>query len=473
MSVHKISYFYFFNIIVTSFTMAEVIRIKKGLDIKMKGQAEKIYVKAPRAKTYAVKPVDFQEFTPKIIPKLCDPVKVGTPIFYDKYNPEIKFPSPVSGTLLEIKRGERRRIIEVVVEDDGKDTPEKFLQGDPEDLDRDKIVENLLESGLWPMIKQRPYSIIARPDKKPKSIFISAFDTAPLAPDYDFVLKDMEEDFQWGVNVLRKLNEGKVYLGLDGRFPSVKTLTSIKGVEVNHFKGPHPAGNVGIHIHRLDPINKGEVVWTVKPQDVVAIGRLFRYGRYDPSIVVALTGSQVEKPLYYKTIRGTGVAPLLEGKLKEGDNRVISGNVLNGLQIDAAQGHLGFSDAQLTVIPEGNYFEMFGWIMPGLKKMSASRSFMSTWLAPNKKFELDTNYHGGERAFVMTGEYEKVLPMDIYPVQLLKAILVNDIDLMEELGIYEVDEEDLALCEFVCTSKTPVTKILRSGLKNLRSEMEG
>ena len=472
MPVHKISYFYLF-ITVTSFTMAEVIKIKKGLDIQMKGQAEKIYAKAPRAETYAVKPMDFQELTPKIIPKLCDPVKVGTPIFYDKYNPEIKFTSPVSGTLKEIKRGERRRIIEVVVEDDGKDTAEKFLQGDPADLTREQIVENLLESGLWPMIRQRPYSIIARRDRKPKSIFISAFDTAPLAPDYDFVLKDMEEDFQWGVNVLGKLTEGKIFLGLDGRYPSVQTLNSIKGVVINRFKGPHPAGNVGIQIHKLDPINKGEVVWTVRPQDVVTIGKLFKNGRYDPSIVVALTGSRVEKPLYYKTIRGTAVAPLLEGKMMEGENRVISGNVLNGLKIDPAEGHVGFSDAHITVIPEGNYYEMFGWIMPGLKKMSASRSFMSTWLTPNQKFDLDTNYHGGERAFVMTGEYDKVLPMDIFPVHLLKAIMVNDIDLMEELGIYEVDEEDLALCEFVCTSKTPVTKILRQGLKNLRSEMEG
>ena len=473
MPVHKISYFYFLNLIVTSFTMAEVIKIKRGLDIKMTGRAEKIYKKAPKAKTYAIRPVDWQELTPKIIPKLCDPVKVGTPIFFDKYNPEIKFSSPVSGTLQEIKRGERRRIIEVVLEDDGKDTPEKFLQGDPAGLSRDKIVENLLESGLWTMIRQRPYSIIARPDKPPRSIFISAFDTAPLAPDYDFIMKDMEEDFQWGVNVLKRLTEGKIYLGLNGRYPSVKTLTSIEGVEINRFKGPHPAGNVGIQIHKIDPVNKGDVVWTVKPQDVVTIGRLFKTGRFDPGIVVAVTGSQVAKPLYYKTIRGTAVAPLLEGKLKEGENRVITGNVLNGLKIDAAEGHVGFSDAQITVIPEGNYYEMFGWIKPGLKKFSASRSYMSTWLTPNKRFALDTNYHGGERAYVMTGEYEKVLPMDIYPVQLIKSIMINDIDQMEELGIYEVDEEDLALCEFICTSKIPVTRILRDGLKNLRSEMEG
>ncbi|MCP4309788.1 MAG: Na(+)-translocating NADH-quinone reductase subunit A [Bacteroidetes bacterium] len=452
--------------------MTEVIKIKKGLDINMNGEAEKIYVKAPRAKTYAVKPADWHGLTPKIIPKLCDQVKVGTPIFYDKYHPEIKFTSPVSGILSVINRGDRRRIVEVVVEDDGKDTREKFLQGDPSTLSKEQIVENLLNSGLWPVIRRRPYTVIARPDETPKSIFISAFDTSPLAPDFEFIMKDSEEDFQWGVNALKMLTKGKVHLNLDGRYPSVRTLGSVEGVEINRFKGPHPAGNVGVQIYNLDPINKGEVVWVVQPQDVVAIGRLFKKGEYDPSVVVALTGERVEKPQYYKTIRGMAVAPLLEKQLKEGDNRVISGSVLNGKQIHAEEGYVGFLDSQLTVIPEGNFHELFGWILPGFKKLSVSRSFASTWLTPKRKFSLNTNYHGGERAFVMTGEYEKVLPMDIYPVQLLKSILVNDIDKMEQLGIYELDEEDLALCEFVCTSKTPVTKILRDGLRSLRKEME-
>ena len=452
--------------------MAELIKIKKGLDIKMNGQAELIYVKAPRALTYAIKPGDWHGLTPKIIPKLCDEVKVGTPIFYDKYHPEIKFCSPVSGILSSINRGDRRRIVEVVIEDNGKDTAETFKQGDPAGMKREEIVENLLNSGLWPMIRRRPYTVIAKTDEVPKSIFISAFDTAPMAPDYDFLLKDSVEDFQWGINTLKQLTEGKVHLNLDGRYPSVKTLSSVEGVEVNHFKGPHPAGNVGIQIHKLDPINKGEVVWVVQPQDVITIGRLFKTGKYDPSVVVALTGARVEKPKYYRTIRGTAVAPILENQLKEEDNRVISGNVLNGKKIDAETGYVGFSDSQLTVIREGNYHELFGWMMPGFKKMSVSRSFASRWLTPNRKFDMDTNYHGGHRAFVMTGEYEKVLPMDIYPMQLLKAILVNDIDKMEQLGIYEIDEEDLALCEFVCTSKTPVTKIVRDGLRAMRKEME-
>jgi Na+-transporting NADH:ubiquinone oxidoreductase subunit A len=385
----------------------------------------------------------------------------------------VKFTPPVSGILSSINRGERRRIIEVVIEDDGKDTAETFQKGDPTTMKREQIVENLLSSGLWPAIRQRPYTVIANPEQQPKSIFISAFDTAPLAPDMDFVLKDMEDDFQWGVNVLKQLTEGKVHLNLDGRFPSVRTLSNIKSVEINRFKGPHPAGNVGIQIYNLDPINKGEVVWVVQPQDVVAIGRLFRNGKYDPSVIVALTGSRVEKPQYYKTIRGISVSSLLENQLKEGENRVISGSVLNGKKIEAETGYVGFFDSQVTVIPEGNYYEMFGWMMPGFKKLSVSRSFASTWLTPNRKFELDTNYHGGERAYVMTGEYEKVLPMDIYPMQLIKSILVKDIDKMEQLGIYELDEEDMALCEFVCTSKTPVTKILRSGLNAMRKEMEG
>ncbi len=452
--------------------MADVIKIKKGLDININGQAEKMYVKAPRAKTFAIKPSDWHGLTPKIIPKLCETVKVGTPIFYDKYHPAIKFTSPVSGILLSINRGDRRRIVEVVIEDDGKDTPETFLQDEPVNLKREQIVENLLESGLWPVIRRRPYTVIARPDEQPKSIFISAFDTAPLAPDYDFLLKDLEDDFQWGVNALNQLTEGKVYMNLDGRYPSIRTLGSISGVEINRFNGPHPVGNVGVQIHNLDPINKGEVVWTVQPQDVVAIGRLFKTGKYDPSVVVALTGSRVEKPIYLRTIRGTAVAPLIENKLMDGENRVISGNVLDGSKIDAAEGYVGFLDSQITVIPEGNYFEMFGWVLPGFKKFSMSRSFASTLLSRGKKFDMDTNYHGGERPFVLTGEYEKVVPMDIYPVQLLKSILVNDIDKMEQLGIYEVDEEDFALCEVICASKVPVTKILRDGLRSLRREME-
>jgi Na+-transporting NADH:ubiquinone oxidoreductase subunit A len=427
-------------------------------------------MKAPRSKMYAVKPVDFHGLTPKIVKKPCEEVKVGTTIFYDKYRPEIKYSSPVSGIIQKIVRGERRRIIEILIEDDGKDTAETFKEGDPSSMSREQVKENLIESGLWPAILQRPYGIVASPADVPRDIFISGFDTAPLAPDYDFIMQDSEQEFQTGINALRQLTDGKIHLGLDARYPAAKAYTSAKNVVRHYFKGPHPAGNVGIQIHRIAPINKGEKVWTVKPQDVVSIGRLFQTGKYDPNVIVALCGSEVIKPVYYKMIRGAEISPIIKDNLKQENVRIISGNVLTGKKI-APEGYVGFSDAQVTVIPEGDYYEMFGWITPGLKKFSVSRSFFS-WLTPSREYVLDTNLHGGERAFVMTGEYEKVFPMDIYPVALLKSIIIEDIDKMEQLGIYEVIEEDMALCEFVCTSKTPVQSILRSGLRMVRKEFE-
>ncbi len=450
--------------------MSEVIKIRKGLDIKLKGKADKIFIKAPRSKTYSVKPVDFPSLTPKIVAKPCVEVKVGSTLFYDKYRPEIKFVSPVSGIVQKIVRGERRRIIAIVVEDDGKDAAESFKKGDPGKMSREEIIENLLESGLWPTIKQRPYGVVASPKDTPKAIFISGFDSAPLAPDYDFIMKDHENEFQAGIDALAKLTDGKIHLGLDAAYPAAKAYENARNVERHYFKGPHPAGNVGIQIHKISPINKGEKAWTLKPYDVVAIGKLFMTGKYDPNTIVALCGSEVEKPVYYKLIRGAEVETIVRDNLKQENVRMISGNVLTGRKI-SMEGHIGFSDNQVTVIPEGDYYEMFGWITPGLKKFSVSRSYFS-WLMPNKEYVLDTNVHGGERAFVMTGEYEKVLPMDIYPVQLLKSILVEDIDKMEQLGIYEVIEEDLALCEFVCTSKTPVQQILNKGLNLLRKELE-
>jgi Na+-transporting NADH:ubiquinone oxidoreductase subunit A len=450
--------------------MSEVIKIRRGLDIKLKGKADKIFIKAPRSKTYSVKPVDFTSLTPKIVAKPCAEVKVGSTLFYDKYHPEIKYASPVSGIVQKIVRGERRRIIAIIVEDDGKDTAETFKQGDPSSMSREQIVENLLESGLWPTIKQRPNGVVASPKDEPKAIFISGFDTAPLASDYDYIMKETEKEFQVGINALAKLTDGKIHLGLDARYPAAKAYENAKNVERHYFKGPHPIGNVGIQIHKISPVNKGEKVWTIKPFDVVTIGRLFLTGKYDPSTIVALCGSEVEKPVYYKLIRGAEVETIVRDNLKQDNVRMISGNVLTGRKI-SMEGHIGYSDNQVTVIPEGDYYEMFGWITPGLKKFSVSRSFFS-WLTPNKEYRLDTNLHGGERAFVMTGEYEKVFPMDIYPVPLLKSIMVEDIDKMEQLGIYEVIEEDMALCEFVCTSKTPVQSILRNGLTMLRKELE-
>ncbi|MGC9344488.1 MAG: Na(+)-translocating NADH-quinone reductase subunit A, partial [Bacteroidales bacterium] len=366
--------------------------------------------------------------------------------------------------------GERRKILEVVVEAASEDSFEKFKVADPKDMERDKIIEVLKESGLWPMFRQRPYDIIANSSKSPKAIFISGFDSSPLAPDIDFIVKDFQQEFQKGIDVISRLTEGKVHLSVNADYPPSKTYSEAKGVELHQFSGPHPAGNPGIQIHHIDPVNKGEYVWYIRPQDVIGIGKFFTDGQIDNSTVVALTGSEVKKPVYYKMIRGAAVSSILSDNVNEGNLRIISGNVLTGEALTKV-GHLGFYDHMVTVIPEGDYYEFLGWALPGFDKFSHSRTFFS-WLRPNKEFRLDTNLHGGTRAFVMSGEYDKVFPMDILPVHLLKAILVEDIDKMEQLGIYEVAEEDMALCEFVCTSKTEVQKILRSGLDLMKKETE-
>ncbi len=451
--------------------MPKVIKIKKGLDIKLKGAAEKVCVSADKANLFAVKPPDFVGLTPKMLVKPEEVVKAGTPLFFDKYHPEVKFTSPVSGVVKSVNRGERRRILEVVVEAAEKQEFVSFEKGDPASMTSEKIKETLLESGLWPTLVQRPYGITADPSVKPKAIYISGFDSAPLAPDYDLILKDEDKSFASGIEVLKKLTEGKVHLGLKSGYPVSNSFADLAGVEYHYFTGPHPAGNVGIQINHINPINKGDIIWTINPQHVCLLGRLFEEGKYVAEIVVALAGSLVDKPKYYRTQMGSAIGSIVEGKLGDSElaPRIISGNVLTGNKL-AKDGYLGFFDSLVSVIPEGNYYELFGWALPGLKKFSNSRTFLS-WLRPNKKWDIDTNLKGGKRAFVMTGEYEKVLPMDILPVHLLKAILVEDIDKMEQLGIYEVLEEDLALCEFVCTTKNDVQDILRKGLDLMRREM--
>jgi len=324
---------------------------------------------------------------------------------------------------------------------------------------------------LWPLIRQRPFGTIAKPTEIPKSIFISSFDTNPLAPDIDFIMQEgNQETFQTGLNALLKLTNGKTHLNINGSKEASSIFSNSKGVIINKFSGPHPAGNVGVQIHHLDPVNKGEVVWYVNPQDVLVIGKLFSEGRYDASRIIALTGSQVSNPKYYKTIIGSSVKSIIgDGGLKAGENRIISGNVLSGSQIQE-DGFLGYYDTQITVIPEGHESEFMGWLAPGLEKFSMSRTFFS-WLNSKKKYNLNTNLHGEERPFVVTGQYEKVFPMDIYPVQLLKSILIEDIEMMEQLGIYEVVEEDFALCEFVCTSKIKSQEIIRRGIDIIQKEL--
>jgi Na+-transporting NADH:ubiquinone oxidoreductase subunit A len=448
--------------------MSNVIKIRKGLNIKLKGKAEKILVKAGTSDIYAVKPTDFHGLTPKMLVKEGEPVQTGTPLFMDKNRPEVLFASPVSGTVEAVVRGEKRCILEVLVRADGKNLSEDFSKAKPTNLTKEAITGYLLAGGVWPFIRQRPYAIIANPQDTPKSIFISCFDTAPLAPDYDYIFQNIDPDFQTGIDTLAKLTSGKVHLCVHTDYPPAANFAKAKNVEIHEFSGPHPASNVGVQIHHIDPVNKGEVVWYVNPQDVLVIGRLMNKAEYDVSKTVVLCGSQINNPRYYKVKSGCRMTSFAEN-VKDGNVRYISGNVLTGTQV-AADGYLGFYDSQITVIPEGDYYELLGWALPGFGKYSAGRTFFS-WLTPNKEYNLDTNLHGGHRAMVMTGQYERVFPMDIYPEHLLKAILAGEVEKMEQLGIYEVAEEDFALCEFVCTSKIDVQSIIRDGINMMIKEM--
>ncbi len=450
--------------------MPKVIKIKRGLDINLKGKPEKRIVELPLAKTYALKPDDYKFVTPRVKAKQGERVRAGDVLFYDKYRPEIVFTSPVSGTVMDIRRGERRKILEYIIEADEEIDYLEFNTAGWENLSKGQIIDILLKSGLWTAIIQRPYGIIANPESQPKAVHISTFDSAPLAPDYQFTLKDYLDEFQLGVDVLKKISQAKIFLNLDGKIEN-NIFEQIKGVTITKFVGPHPAGNVGVQIHHLTPILKGEIVWTVNPQDVVFIGRLFKTGKLDLTKIIALTGSQVVEPQYYKVVGGTTIYDIVADQVKSSNVRYISGNVLTGTKVDK-KGFLGRYDNQLTVIPEGNYYEFMAWAGLGLNKFSTSRTFFS-WLFPKREWDIDTNLHGGERPFVITGRMDKVLPMQIYPEFLLKAILANDIEQMEALGIYEVIEEDFALCEFVCTSKINLQEIIKTGLQTMVKEMAG
>ncbi|MEJ7694744.1 Na(+)-translocating NADH-quinone reductase subunit A [Daejeonella sp.] len=448
--------------------MSGYVKINKGLNIKLAGEADKSISNLPHPETFAVCPGDFVSLSPKLLVKEGDEVLAGSPLLFDKNNESIKFCSPVSGEVVGIVRADKRKILEVRIL---ADREIKYLDHGVislTDLNRESLIEHLLKSGVWPFIRQRPFGTVANPHNIPKSIFISAFDTNPLAPDIDFVLNGKESLFQTGLDVLQKLTDGKVHLNIHTELNS-PSFGNFNGIELNKVSGPHPAGNIGVQIHHIDPLNKGEHIWTVNPQDVIVIGKLFENGIYDTRKIITLAGSQIIKPAYYQVIGGCSVKNLLkDAGLKAGENRIISGSVLSGQRV-LPDGFLGFYDSQITVIPEGNQAEFLGWLSPGLNKFSVSRTFFS-WLSPTKKHELNTNLHGEERPFVITGQYEKVFPMDIYPVQLLKSILIEDIEQMEKLGIYEVVEEDFALCEFVCTSKIKSQEILRRGLDIIQSE---
>ncbi len=448
--------------------MSDIIKIKKGVDIKLKGKAEQIYKNANAPQTIALKPTDFPGIQIKLEVKEGDKVKAGDPVFYHKDRPNLKFSSPISGEVVEVLRGAKRKLLEVRILADSEISYTDFGSADPTSLSSEEITLKMMSSGCWPLVRQRPYNIVANPEKSPRDIYISSFDSAPLAADLDFMIHGMENEFQTGINALSKLTTGKIHLGIDASTNPSKIFTECKNVVFDKISGPHPAGNVGVQIHHTQPINKGETIWTVNAQDVVIIGRLFLEGRFNAAKNIAISGSEVKKPAYVKSVLGANISEYLKDNLSDNKNRVISGNVLTGTRV-SADGFLGYYDNQITVLPEGETDEFFGWIAPGLDKFSISRALFS-WMSPKER-ALDTGMHGEERAFVVTGEYEKVFPFDIFPVQLLKSIMMEDIEAMENLGIYEVVEEDMALCEVVCTSKTPVQETLRKGLDLMLKEL--
>lgn len=450
--------------------MSNDIRIKKGLSIKLKGAAENMVVKAPSSPTICVKPTDFHSVTPKMVVKEGDRVKAGDEIFFSKYQESIRFVAPVAGTIQEIKRGAKRKILEVIIEADEKNTFKSTSTKDLDSYSSEELKEVLLKSGCWPFIKQRPYDVVADPTQTPKSIFISSFSTAPLAASYQVALSGQEEAFQKGVDVLNKLTEGTVHLGVQSKTNSF--FHSVKNAEIHQVTGVHPAGNVGVQIHHIDPINSGERVWVINPEDVAIIGRFFQTGNFDAQRTVALSGSGVSKPQYFKTVIGASIASLLQPEdIKNAPkNRFINGDVLSGEAVSASN-YIGFYNNTVSVIPEGNQHRMFGWL-PFVDNNihSMSRTSLS-WLFGKREFDANTNLNGEERALVVTGEMERVLPMDILPMQLLKECMAGNIEKMESLGIYEVAPEDFGLVDYVSTSKIEAQSIIRESLDLLLKEV--
>ncbi|MBR3615406.1 MAG: Na(+)-translocating NADH-quinone reductase subunit A [Bacteroidaceae bacterium] len=448
--------------------MHRVVKISKGLNINLKGAPVAEFTSVAPAKFYALMPSDFTRITPKVVVKPEDKVKAGDPLFFDKENPELQFVSPVSGTVVAVNRGERRRVLSVVVESDGKFESVEYKAKDILSLSADEVKADLLKAGLFAFIRQRPYDVIAAPGDTPRAIYVSAFDSKPLAVDFEIALKGNEEDFQTGLDALSRI--APVHLGLCACQKSA-ALNVAKNVTTTIFKGPHPAGNVGVQINKTAPVNKGEIVWTIGAEEVIFIGRLFNRGKIDFTRTVALVGSEVKNPSYSKMVLGAQISGLINGRLEEKyELRIIDGNVLTGKKT-TADGYLGAFSNEITVIPEiMGGAEMLGWIAPRFSMLSTSRSYFS-WLMPGRKYTVDARIKGGERHMIMSNEYDKVFPMDIYPEYLIKAIITGNIDKMEQLGIYEVAPEDFALCEFVDSSKLELQRIVREGLDKLRAEM--
>lgn len=451
--------------------MPKTIKIKKGLDIPIEGVAPETIIGHIKTDYVKIYPEDFPGLIPKVSVKAGDKVKIGTPLMYDKNNADVILVSPVSGEVTEVSRGEKRKLLYISVKSDNENQTVEFEKKNPSVLSSNDIKELVLKSGLWPFIKQRPYDVIANPNTEPRDIFITGFSSTPLAPSYDFIIEKNAEDFQTGLDALSKLTKGKVYLGI-GKQTQLPAIRNAKNVEIIEFDGPHPSGNVGVHINKIQPVNKGETVWTINGLDVLFFGHLFNKGNINLTRLVAYTGSEAIKRGYYTMTIGSPIDQLIDMNTTKGQNlRYISGNVLTGTKIEK-DGHLRFYDSQITIIPEGNdTYEMLGWAMPGFEKFSAGCTFPSK-LFSKKKFKFDARLLGGRRAIIMSHQYDKVFPMDVMPEYLIKATITFNIDKMEQLGIYEVAPEDFALCEFVDTSKLEIQKIIRAGLLQLKKEME-
>ena len=448
--------------------MSKDIRIKKGLNIKLVGEAEQTTTNTSLSSVYAIKPEDFHGIIPKLIAKEGTEVKAGEALFHSKSDERILFPSPVSGKVVEVVRGARRKVLAMKIASSSTQEYKDFGISNVDNMSAEEVKNKLFSSGCWPFVKQRPYDVIANPNQAPKAIFVSGYNSAPLAADFDYTLKGKETELQTALTALGKLTEGKVHVSIANK--AVSPFANLKGIEIHTVSGPHPVGNVGTQISKLDPINKGEVVWVVNPQDLVVIGELFLTGKFNATRTVALTGSKFNNPKYVTAIAGATISDIVKGNLEANNSRIISGNVLSGKQV-SNDGFIGYYDNQITAIPEGDDYEFFGWNKPIFNKISTSRALTFSWLNSKKKYDLNTNTNGEHRAFVVTGSYEEVFPLDIYPMQLLKACMYKDLDEMEALGAYEVAPEDFALTEFICVSKQPHQKIIREGLDLMREEI--
>jgi len=450
--------------------MSNNIYLKKGLDLPISGKAVQQTKKVIVPDIVAVKPTDFRGLVPKLLVREGDKVLAGTPVMADKMSQNILFASPVSGTVAEIVRGEKRKLLEVRIKADAQQEYVDYGVKQINDMNAELIKEALLAAGLWPSIIQRPYGIIANPEVKPKAIFVSAFNTAPLAANLEYTLRDEFSNIQTAINALNKLTDGGVHISFNAENYSGTPFHRLDNVIQHTFEGKHPAGNVGVQIHHISPIRKGETVWTVSLLMLAAIGRLFNTGKYDLRRKIAVTGPMAIEPAYVEALPGTAIKALVDFYDPSLDLRFVSGDVLTGTNV-GKNGFIGFHDSQVTILEEGDKYEMLGWAKPFRPKLfSTSRTYFS-WLTPNKKYDMDTNLHGGPRAFVVNDVYGKVLPMDLYPVYLLKACLAKDIDKMEKFGIYEVLEEDLALCEYVCPSKIYIQQIITDGIALMMKEM--